>query len=88
MSEVTAPAARKGVFAPALEAVLGRIAAERAAGNTPVAVFDLDDTLFSTRNRHLRMVDDALPDGLGHAEREDEKRDEVEERRPSDGRLG
>lgn len=40
----------------ALERVLERVLETRASGEVPVVVFDLDDTLFSTKNRHLRIL--------------------------------
>lgn len=48
--------AKKGVFAPQLEAILDEVSDARHGGRTPLVIFDLDDTLFSTRNRHLRIL--------------------------------
>jgi hypothetical protein len=56
MTEPTSRRGAKGVFAPALEAILEEIGEARHLGRTPIVIFDLDDTLFSTRNRHLRIL--------------------------------
>lgn len=39
-----------------LPGLLERIADVRLRGRTPFVVFDLDDTLFTRRNRHLRLL--------------------------------
>ncbi|MBI3553364.1 MAG: hypothetical protein HY077_12790 [Elusimicrobia bacterium] len=54
-----------------LGALLGRLESLKEAGGSPVAVFDLDDTLLSTDRRHLRILHEftAQPSvRLGHPE--------------------
>lgn len=52
----------------ALERVLERVLETRASGEVPVVVFDLDDTLFSTQNRHLRILGEFAASRAGGAQ--------------------
>lgn len=42
--------------AEALERLIVEVSARKARGTTPVVVFDLDDTLFTTSHRNLRIL--------------------------------
>jgi phosphatidylserine/phosphatidylglycerophosphate/cardiolipin synthase-like enzyme len=50
------------VMAGPLRDVLNRVQICRNAGHTPIVIFDLDDTLFSTRERTLRIMQEFSKD--------------------------